>query len=85
MKLTQHGATVTGTYNFCTGSVQGTMSGQVLSGTWSQAQPRPCGGGAEPTNGNFSFTMSANGKNFTGFYTWPGNPAQQPWTGKRKS
>jgi hypothetical protein len=83
MKLAQTGDTVTGRYDLCQGTIRGTVSGDTLTGTWSQAVPRPCGGTGEPTDGTISFTMSADGSAFDGTFTYTGSSSSYPWPGGR--
>ena len=65
MTLTQNGNSVTGTYAHQGGTVIGTVSGNVLSGTW--AQP------GNNRSGPFEFTMSDNGMEFTIKWKYQGN------------
>lgn len=84
MKLSQKGSTATGTYSLCHGSIHATIVGKILKGTWSQSNQRPCGGSGEPPNGTIQFTISANNRSFTGFYSWTGSStAKEPWNGER--
>jgi len=88
MILSEKGSSVKGTYKFCKGTITGTVrnNGSVLRGKWSQAKPRPCGGTGEPTYGSFVFRMSANGKKFSGYYTWGTTKTpKNPWSGTRVS
>ena len=65
MTLTQTGSSVEGTYSFESGKVNGTVSGNVLSGRWGGGTDRDRIMTGEP----FEFTMSADvGESFTG--TW---------------
>jgi hypothetical protein len=74
--LTQKGDKVTGTYGaFNEGSVNGTVSGNKLSGTWSYPP--------SSDKGYFEWSMSADGKSFTGKF-WRVSPDDfTEWNGKR--
>lgn len=75
MSLTQNGTSVTGSYAYQSGSINGTVSGNTLTGTWVETDDR----------GTFSFTLSADGKSFSGSWkeTSP-NPNQGgSWNGSR--
>jgi hypothetical protein len=70
MSLVQSGNTVTGTYNYNgkISTIAGTMSGNVLSGTWT-----------EPDRyGDFQFILSADGKSYSGKWRYRGS---SDWTG----
>lgn len=86
MTLSQNGNRVTGTYEFKGGRIDGTISGNVLSGTWTQTNG----------SGRFEFTLSADGRSFSGRWgggqtltggTWNGTAGAAPvsaagvWTG----
>jgi hypothetical protein len=62
MELTQSDGSVTGTYEFDQGQIQGTVEGNKLVGTWAEA---PTDGGFA-REGEFEFTMSPDGNSFTG-------------------
>ncbi len=74
--LTQNGDVVKGTFGaYNEGTVNGTVSGNKLSGTWSYPPSDDAG--------NFEWTMSADGKSFTGKY-WRESPDDfTEWNGKR--
>ena len=62
MKLTQNGSTVTGTYTWDEGKIEGTVSGNTLRGTWSESPSY-----SPPDDaGDFEFTLSSDGNAFTG-------------------
>ena len=62
MKLTQNGSSVTGTYTWDEGKIEGTVSGSTLRGTWSESPSY-----APPDNaGDFEFTLSSDGNSFSG-------------------
>jgi hypothetical protein len=65
LALQQTGSAVTGTYTYgagsnSTGSIKGTVAGSVLTGTWSETFANTTVGGP------LAFTLSADGKSFTG-------------------
>ena len=53
MELVQNDSKLTGTYTNQNGQVSGTVSGNTFDGTWTQP--------GNNRNGDFQFTMSANG------------------------
>jgi hypothetical protein len=81
-KLTQTGASVTGSYAFCQGSLTGKVVGAELSGTWTEKFP--CGGAAEG-NGTFRFTMKPDltGWIGAGWYGSTSTDQDFPWNGQR--
>ena len=68
MHLTQNGNRVTGTFEYKGGTIDGTISGNRLTGRWTQTNG----------SGTIDFIMSADGNSFTGNYD--GN---KWWNGKR--
>jgi hypothetical protein len=80
LELQQSGDTVTGTYTHDQGRIQGTISGNILVGTWSESPSY------SPPNdaGDFEFTMSDDCKSFGGSWrygstgSWAGS-----WSGTR--
>ncbi len=81
MTLHQMGKSVTGKYTWKKGKIVGTVSGNTLTGTWSQ---KPTYQGSSDS-GSFTFTMSANGKSFTGTWGYLGQSQSGDWHGTRKS
>ncbi len=81
MTLTQTGSSVSGSYAHDGGQIAGTASGLVLKGRWSEQPSR------QPPNdaGDLEFTMSADGKSFTGRwrYGYTGAWSSDSWTGTR--
>jgi len=82
MQVMQSGNHVTATYPYEDGRITGTVSGNTLTGTWSQSPSYQLPDDA----GDVVFTMSANGNSFTGTWrfgtntgTWDGT-----WTATRK-
>ena len=80
MELTQTGSSVTGTYTWDQGKIDGAVYGNALKGTWSEAPSY-----APPADaGDFEFTLSSDGNSFTGKWRygssgdWEGD-----WTGER--
>jgi len=77
LDLRQKGTAVTGIYSGTNdGRVNGTVAGNVLTGSWR---------GAANDSGGFVLKFSANGKSFTG--TWGAGASRTdggPWEGKRK-
>jgi hypothetical protein len=80
MELTQTGNSVTGIYTWDEGRIDGTVNGNVLSGTWSEAPSYTPPDDA----GDFEFSLSSDGNSFTGKWRygssgdWEGD-----WTGER--
>ena len=74
MILTQNGNSVTGYYEHDNGKISGTISGNTLRGTWTED-------GNEI--GEFIFTMSADGKSFTGSCGWGESNTGMTWNGQR--
>jgi hypothetical protein len=81
MELTQTDSTVTGTYEFDEGQIQGTVQGDKLIGTWAEA---PTDGGFA-REGEFEFTMSADGNSFLGRWRYDSSGDWEEWTGTRIS
>lgn len=80
MTITQNGNSITGTYEHDKGKISGTINGNKLSGNWSEAATYQPPGDA----GEFEFTLSADGKSFTGRWRYGNNGAWQTgWDGHR--
>ena len=80
MTLQQAGSSVTGTYNDGNGTIDGTVTGNRLVGTWSDYD------GNETVSGAFEFVLSPDAATFTG--TWADNfeglaHATESWDGVR--
>jgi hypothetical protein len=82
MELKQSGDRVTGTYAWDDGKIEGTVSGTTLRGTWSESPSY-----SPPDDaGDFEFTLSADGKSFSGHWRygsdgdWDGD-----WTAEKTS
>ena len=73
--LTQDGASVRGTYDYfgCAATVEGTLSGALLSGTYVECS----------RNGVIEFTLSADGATFTGRWHRSDSTTWQSWDGTR--
>jgi hypothetical protein len=66
MSLTQIGNQVTGTYEHDNGMLVGTVSGNVLTGTWSEAPSY-----SPPDHaGDVQLTISPGGNSFNGGWRW---------------
>ena len=80
MSLSQIGNQVTGNYNYDSGQIIGTVSGNVLTGTWAESPTF-----SPPDDaGDIEWTLSLDGNSFTGQWRygssgdWDGS-----WTGTR--
>lgn len=75
MTLTQVGDQITGTYESQEGKVNGTVNGNVFSGTWKETDDE----------GTFVFTLSSDERSFTGTWkeTSPNPNSGGAWNGKR--
>jgi hypothetical protein len=81
MTLTQSGSTVTGTYSHDTGHISATVSGNYLQGTWSEYPSY-----APPNDaGDIEFTLSADGKSFSGHWRYDSSGEWRGWTGTKTS
>ena len=77
MHLTQTGNQVTGTYAYNNGHIVGTVSGNVLTGTWSEAPTY-----SPPDHaGDVQFTISSDGKTFSGHWRYDSSGSWTNWTG----
>jgi hypothetical protein len=78
MRLSQSGSSVTGTFDCCYGGrLTGTVSGNVLRGTWSD------GDGPTINHGDFEFTLSADGNSFAGHGRYFNSGMLWDWSGYR--
>ena len=77
LQLTQQGASVTGSYFWAggPGSITATASGQTLTGRFSD----PSG------SGPLEFTLSADGLNFSGPWSYDDGSGSGTWSGSRKT
>ena len=80
MTLQQNGNKVTGSYEWDGGKIAGTVSGNMLKGTWSESPTY------QPENdaGDFEFTLSPDGNSFTGRWRYgSGGDWDGDWDGER--
>ncbi|MBI3211028.1 MAG: LamG domain-containing protein [Candidatus Solibacter usitatus] len=74
LTITQTGASVTGVYPNFSGTIAGTVAGNILTGTWTQGTQ----------NGGIRFVQSADGNSFTGTFTCAANcQSGGNWSGTR--
>lgn len=77
MVFIQNGNAVTATYTYDQGKISGTVSGNTLTGTWSEAPSY-----APPKDaGEVELTMSADGKSFTGKWRYGSEGTWGNWEG----
>jgi hypothetical protein len=76
MVLQQNGSRVTGTYTHGSGTIEGTLNGKVLTGTWKQTGNK---------NGKFRFEFNDDFSAFKGKWNYgDAEPTRDGWTGKKK-
>jgi alkaline phosphatase D len=77
LTMEQEGAEVTGTYEHKGGRMQGTLSGGVLRGTWTEPE--------HGKQGSFEFTLADGHNNFHGVWRYQGEAhwRPEPWSGVR--
>jgi hypothetical protein len=76
MNLEQNGRRVTGTYDRYGGTLEGTVTGRTLTGTWRQPDNN--------RSGTLRLTLAENGQTFEGTWNCPdSDPKEGPWTGRR--
>jgi ribosomal protein L13 len=82
MTLAQNGDKVTGTYIHDDGKVVGTVSGNTLTGTWSESPSY----NPPDDAGDFVLTLSADGKTITGNWRYGSNTGtwDGTWEGTRQ-
>jgi hypothetical protein len=79
MDLAQSGDNVSGSYVRQSGKMVGRVSGNVLSGKWSEAPTyKP-----PKDEGDYEFTMVTGCGAFDGRWRYVGESRWRPWTGKR--
>ncbi|MDD3705393.1 MAG: copper amine oxidase N-terminal domain-containing protein [Clostridiaceae bacterium] len=80
MVINQNGASITGTYTHDEGRLNGTVSGEVFTGTWSESPSY------SPPNdaGDMELTMSADGKSFTGKWRYGSEGSWGEWEGGKR-
>ena len=86
MALGQDGSQVAGTYNSDNGQIQGTVSGDRLTGYWAEASSMmKCD--VERLGsmywGRIDWVMSADGTHFDGHWSYCDEEPTHPWTGDR--
>lgn len=79
LNITQIGDVITGTYTYDSGKLKGKVSGDKLSGNWSEAPSYS----APKDAGDVEFTMSADGKSFTGRWRYGSSGDWSTWNGQR--
>lgn len=80
MILVQNGNSITGTYEHDNGKLTGTISGNKITGNWSEAASYKAPNDA----GDFEFTLSPDGKSFTGRWRYGSDGVWQTgWEGKK--
>lgn len=84
MTVTGNGNIITGTYAFRNGTINGTVSGNTLTGMWTQSYTDR----ANSTSGDFVFTLSSDGQSFTGKWRYghstdPNAQWDGSWTGTK--
>jgi hypothetical protein len=72
MEIRAEGAKLTGTYDYCGGTLSGTVAGSDFTGTWQEAPDAPnCQrGGNLPNSGTFDFVMNPDGRSFSGAWKY---------------
>ena len=80
MRLTQSGASVTGTYTHNKGKITGIVKGNILTGKWSEAPSY-----SEPHDaGDVELELSEDGNSFSGRWRYGSSGAWDGvWTGTR--
>ena len=81
ISIVQTGNRVTGTYEHDNGKIKGTIVGNKVIGSWSEGPTYL----APDDAGEFEFTLSADGKSYSGRWRYGSNSVWQPkpWTGTR--
>jgi len=80
MVLTQNGDSVSGTYTYDNGKITGKVSGNVLTGTWSESPSYSPPGDA----GEIEFTMASDRKSFTGKWRYGSEGGWENWEGGKR-
>jgi hypothetical protein len=78
LTLVQEGEQVTGEYSHDGGTIEGTVIGNVLKGTWSEAPTR------QPPDdaGEIEFQLNPQGTSFTGRWRYDSSGEWKGWNGK---
>jgi len=74
MNLQQNGPSVSGTYKHSDGRIEGTISGNTLTGTWTQSNGK----------GRIVFVFTPDASVFTGKWGYDDAEPSGQWNGKRK-
>jgi hypothetical protein len=83
MVLVQSGSSVTGMYDYSSGTISGTVSGNRLTGTWTEDNG--------VSKGPVEFEMAGDNKTFSGWWAYEGDDfsatkqGTPDWTGIRVS
>lgn len=80
MVLTQTGGTVIGTYTWDKGRITGTIAGNKLTGTWSESPSYA----PDKDAGAIEFTMSEDGKTFSGKWCYGSSGSWSNWEGTKR-
>jgi len=80
MVLTQTGGAVAGTYTWDKGRITGTVAGNMLIGTWAETPSYAPNKDA----GAIEFTMSEDGKTFTGKWCYGSSGSWSGWEGTKR-
>jgi hypothetical protein len=81
MTLKETGATVTGHYDFCNGTIRGTDQAGTLAGIWHQSFPCL---NATAGVGTLALKLGASGNSFSGTWAYAKTPnSPTSWTGHR--
>lgn len=73
----QTGTNVKGTFQYETGTIEGTINGNILEGIWYDDPTYEC-----PINkGRLRFEFSPNGNSFVGFWGFCEEPLTEDWSG----
>jgi hypothetical protein len=79
MVLSQSGGQVSGTYTWDSGHIVGTVSGNVLTGTWSEAPSY-----SQPDDaGDVQLTISPDGQTLSGQWRYDSSGSWYGWSGTR--
>ncbi len=74
LTLQQNGTSVTGTYKHANGRIEGTLSGNTMTGWWYQSNAK----------GRFTFVFNSNLSGFTGKWSYNEADPVNAWNGKKK-
>ncbi|MCF7943622.1 MAG: hypothetical protein K9L21_04245 [Spirochaetia bacterium] len=75
LTLSQSGRTITGTYDYRNGRVEGILNGTILTGKWYQ----------DNGEGKIRFVFSPDFSSFEGLWSYNEAEPDSPWNGKRTS